>query len=384
MHFCYINMPSEYYSPVSGGAIATVIMNQAKELIARGHKVSVLTITGEDAAYPVGEVIPIDSRERHQLNPLQRIVSRLQRQLHQWDYAYYEYYLRSFSKALRDLKPAPDVVILNNDLASPRYIKRILPQTRVVVWLQNEQRTRQRKLDSTIHSVERFVSVSNYITNWAGKRYDIPESKLATVLSGVDLDAFYPRENFLDRQNPVRVLFVGRLDPNKGPQISADAIAVLQEEGHRIHFTVAGGVWFYRRPEDDNHPFFLEMKNKMETTQAEYLGHVPRARMPEVFRQADIVCVLSKTEPFGLVALEAMASGCAVLAGNRDGLPESCGGAAWLVDPDDFDEVVVALRTLVTNEDLLRSYKHNSVERAARASWSQNVDQLERLLNSEI
>ena len=64
MHICFLNMPIEYYSPICGGAIATCIMEQAKLLIARGHKVSVLTRTEKGETYAVGEVIPIQVKER--------------------------------------------------------------------------------------------------------------------------------------------------------------------------------------------------------------------------------------------------------------------------------------------------------------------------------
>jgi glycosyltransferase involved in cell wall biosynthesis len=88
-------------------------------------------------------------------------------------------------------------------------------------------------------------------------------------------------------------------------------------------------------------------------------------------REHDIVCVLSRSEePFGLVALEAMASGCAVIASPRGGLPEACGGAALLADPDDLPAIIDAMRKLVTDPDFLARTKRQSVERAARAPWS--------------
>jgi len=168
-----------------------------------------------------------------------------------------------------------------------------------------------------------------------------------------------------------RVLFLGRIDPNKGPDIAADAVAALRAEGLRLSLTVAGGLWFYGHGREMEDPFFNSFNTKMEAAGADYRGHVPRARVPELVRAHDIVCVLSRSEePFGLVALEAMASGCAVIASRRGGLPEACGGAAMLVDPDDFPAVTDALRRLVTDPALLRRTKRQSVERAARAPWA--------------
>jgi len=61
VNICYLNMPIEYYSPTCGGAVSTVMMQQAKELLSRGHRVQVLTLVNHEPQYQVGEVIPLQS-----------------------------------------------------------------------------------------------------------------------------------------------------------------------------------------------------------------------------------------------------------------------------------------------------------------------------------
>jgi glycosyltransferase involved in cell wall biosynthesis len=118
----------------------------------------------------------------------------------------------------------------------------------------------------------------------------------------------------------------------------------------------------------------------MDAAGAEYIGHVPRAGVPTLIRQHDVVCVLSRSnEPFGLVALEAMAGGCAVIASNRGGLPEACGGAATLVDPDDLQAVTSAMGRFARNHELLRACKQRAVSRAANASWAECAGTIESL-----
>src|SRR5271163_3755207 len=85
MHICFVNMPIEYYSPVSGGAISTIIMSAARELLRRGHRVSVLTPINDDGVYDIGEVIPVDARNRDDLHFFQRRVSSLRQRLGRWD-----------------------------------------------------------------------------------------------------------------------------------------------------------------------------------------------------------------------------------------------------------------------------------------------------------
>jgi len=79
-----------------------------------------------------------------------------------------------------------------------------------------------------------------------------------------------------------------------------------------------------------------------------------------------------------------MASGCAVIASNRGGLPEACGGAAMLVDPDNFQQVVDCLRALAEDSTLLRSFKRKSVARASTESWMSKTAMLERVFQTEL
>ena len=271
------------------------------------------------------------------------------------------------------MSPAPEAVVLFNDLVSPAHIKNVLPRTRVIVWLQNEWRTRY-DMRKTIASTDLFLTCSEYIRQWTAKTHGIPLGQIAVAASGVDSGMFTPRADYLEPGKPLKVLFLGRIDPNKGPDITADAVSTLRAEGLAITLTVAGGLWFYGHGNEMSDPFFRELKTKMDAAGAEYLGHVPRAGVPGVVRQHDVVCVLSRSnEPFGLVALEAMAGGCAVVASNRGGLPEACGDAAILVDPDDFPATVSALRRFATSLEFLREAKEKAVARAARSTWAETA-----------
>ncbi len=383
MHICFLNTPTEYYSPVSGGAIATIIMQVSRQLIARGHRVSVLTNTNEDPVYrDAGQVVPLKIPFRNDLHFVQRRISSLRRALNEWDWPYYEYYLKAFSDAAGKLQP--DAVTLFNDLVSSKYLRRILPNARIAVWLQNEWRTNQRELCHTVESTDVFLTCSDYIRRWTATAHRISHDRFAVAHSGVDLDEFAPRLQCVNgngEQGPLRVLFIGRIDFNKGPDIAADAVAALRREGICVQLTVAGSLWWYGHGREMDDPFFRLLKGKMDAVCADYRGHVTRPAVPALIRDHDVVCVLSRSnEPFALVTLEAMASGCAVVASNRGGLPESCGGAATLVDPDDFDSVVEALRALATDRALLSAQKRKSLERARRAPWSVCAQAVEKAL----
>lgn len=379
MRICFINPPGEYYSPVSGGAISTIIMEMSRELIARGHHVLVATEVNGDEPYGVAKIAPLHLPVRQELPWLRRAVSSLRRRIYGWDLPGYDDYRNEITKVTAEWQP--DATIVFNDLVSPAALRKVLPRSRIAVWFQNEWRTRQRSLSRTRAATDRFFACSQYIRHWTAVEHDIPLSAIRVIPSGVNLDTFQPGPEPRPKGAPLRVLFLGRLDPNKGPDLVADAVAELQRSGVPICLTVAGGLWWYGHGREMENPFFRDLKTKMDDAHATYAGHVQRPCVPKLLREHDVVCVLSRSnEPFALVTLEAMASGCAVVASDRGGLPEACSGAAMLVDPDNFCAVVSCLRSLAEDPALLEKQKARSLGRARQASWAMSVERLEREL----
>lgn len=383
MRVCILLPPIEFYSPISGGAIATIIMQSAKQLIKRRNEVTILTPVNKDEVYDVGNVVKIKSPTRDELPKVPRKIAALRSQMEGWDWPYYQYYLNSFRDALKSMAPPPDIVIVFNDLVSAQYIHEVLPRVKVIVWLQNEQGTRQKHVNRALAAIDRFITCSAYIRDYTVGRYSVSQEKFSVVHNGVDVDTFTPAPDYLDPHTPLRTLFIGRIDRNKGPDIAADAVVAVQQEGLPVSLTVAGGLWFYGHGKEMEDPYFRSLKEKMDAANAEFIGYVTRPNVPEVVRSHDVVFVLSRSnDPFPLVTYEAMASGCAVISSNRGGLPEACVGAGIMVDPDDPKAVTDALRKLARDSDLLNVWKQRSVARAARGSWDVVGEKLNSVLES--
>jgi glycosyltransferase involved in cell wall biosynthesis len=358
-------------------------MQKARRLIARGHEVTILAPASEDEMYAVGNVVTIYSPTRDSLGVIRRGLSHYRRKFMRWDWLYYEYYLASVRRAIRRMEKLPDAVLVFNDLITPRHVKRLLPRANVLCMLSNECNTNQKDIRKTIAATHKFVCVSRYIENWTVTRYGIPPEKIMTIPNGADPESFQPRSSYLSSASPVKVLYIGRIDPNKGPDLAADAVARLRNEGVSVALTVAGGLWFSNNGNDSDDPYLQTLRQKMTAAGAEYLGHVARRDVPQLVRKHDVACILSRSnDPMPQTALEAMASGLAVLASDRGGIPEACEGAGWLVNPDDFESIVGALRTLATIPPVLNEYKRRSVLRASRATWDVNVDELEKVLTN--
>lgn len=78
-------------------------------------------------------------------------------------------------------------------------------------------------------------------------------------------------------------------------------------------------------------------------------------------------------EGFGLPPLEAMACGSPVITSSTTSLPEVTGDAAILVDPENVEEMAVAMVRIVDQSDLRASLRNKGIARAALLSWDQSA-----------
>lgn len=386
MHIAFVNLLIEYYSPENGGALATCIMQQAKRLLRRGHQVSVLTRVGNTATYDIGDVIPIDVRERHEIAPLRRVVSKIKKKLNSWDWPYYDFYVASLSASLAKLKP--DAVVCFNDLRVPRYVRQSLPNAQIWVRLSNEVWTLQRKTRHFDNALDGYFAVSDYIRKWAIGRFDLPSKKLVLLQNGCDPESFSPFEGYdslrvPNAQFPLRVLFVGRINYDKGPDLAVDAVRQLQASGKPVALTVVGSVWWENDPRryDD---YYRCLIKAMTPPAIRHLGHVARGEMPDLFRSHDVVVIPSRwNDPGPQVQFEAMASGCAVIASNRGGISEVIKGVGILIDPQESGAVKAAITRLLDDPEMLCKLKRESLAKATQMTWDRNVDVLERSLTAK-
>jgi glycosyltransferase involved in cell wall biosynthesis len=165
---------------------------------------------------------------------------------------------------------------------------------------------------------DRIVAVSRYEARRA-RAIGIRANKLDTVISGIGDKQPQPAAEWNDHR--LKVLFVGRLDAQKGLDTLIDAAATLES---RICVRVAGEAVAGRGTPHAG------MKNM------QYLGWLSAPQIESQLAAADVVVIPSRWEAFGLTALEAMRAGRMVIASNVGGLPEIVedGSTGWLVKPD--------------------------------------------------
>jgi len=181
----------------------------------------------------------------------------------------------------------------------------------------------------TAYKENPFVSLSN------AERSLLPElNYVATVYNGIRLEDF-PFEPEKDDY----LLFAGRLAPEKGPDV---AIAIAQRAGRRL--LIAGMI----EPQYQDY-FDARIKPHLDGTRVEYLGLLSQAELAPVYRKAaGVLFPISWCEPFGLVAVEAQASGTPLIATRFGALPEIIveGQTGFVVDS--VDGGVAAVDRLAT------------------------------------
>jgi D-inositol-3-phosphate glycosyltransferase len=197
-----------------------------------------------------------------------------------------------------------------------------------------------------------------------------PRRAVAVVPCGVDTDAFDPQGPTLTRGSRPRLVALGRLVPRKGVAEVITALARVPD----AELLVGGGPPLGDDPDAD--PDLLRLhRGAVAAGVAErvrFLGAVARADVPALLRSADAVVCAPWYEPFGMVPLEAMACGRAVVAtavgGMKDTVVDRVTGL--LVPPRDPNALAHALRGVFADRAMTAAYGMAGRDRVlARYAW---------------
>lgn len=182
----------------------------------------------------------------------------------------------------------------------------------------------------------------------------VDPAKLVTTPLGVDLELYRPLPRRHD--GVFRVLFVGQLTQRKGLSYLLDGFAAAAVPGSEL--VLVGNVvgsdapWRARRG-------------------VRHVAHVPRWELPALYASADVLVLPSLIEGFGLVALEAMACGRAVVVSEHTFGADviSPGVDGYVVPIRDAAAIAETLRRLADDPDLRGRVASNARARAQELSW---------------
>jgi D-inositol-3-phosphate glycosyltransferase len=215
--------------------------------------------------------------------------------------------------------------------------------------------------------------------------YGADRDKVRTVAPGVDLDVFTPgsaaqaRRRLGLRDDAHTLLFVGRIQPLKAPDVLLHAAALLQDDpdlAGRLQVVVLGapsGSGLAR-------PHYLEsLRDELDLHDVvQFRPPAPRDVVADYYRAADLTVVPSYNESFGLVALESQACGTPVVAAAVGGLPTAVADdvSGVLVDGHDPHLWAKVLDDLLRTPRLTARLADGAREHARGFSWERTADGL--------
>jgi glycosyltransferase involved in cell wall biosynthesis len=218
----------------------------------------------------------------------------------------------------------------------------------------------------------RVITDSEFIKERILKHTKVDAEKVVVIYLGVD-NRFCPEaisrieETIATLKLPSRryVLAVGSLEPRKNLARLFQAWALVEKRMPDVWLVVAGASGSAR--------VFSEGEFAAVPPRVFFAGQVSDELLPALNAGATAMAYPSIYEGFGLPPLEAMASGTAVLVGNRASLPEVVGDAGLLVDPLDVKAIGDGLRRLVQDVALREDLRHKGLLRAKKFSWDETA-----------
>ncbi|MBD3291979.1 MAG: glycosyltransferase [Armatimonadia bacterium] len=188
-----------------------------------------------------------------------------------------------------------------------------------------------------LRRANRVVCVSNSLADRVAE-LGVSVGKVQVIHNGVDSDLFCPAR---DSRPGRRLIYVGRLTPEKGVEYLIRALAVLQQGTPDVHLKIVG--------DGPDRPRLEQQTRDLGVADAvTFTGPKPHEQIPDLMRQSDLLVLPSLSEGFGIVLIEAMATGLPVIATETGGIPEIVrhGENGLLVQARDAQGLAASIETL--------------------------------------
>jgi glycogen(starch) synthase len=232
---------------------------------------------------------------------------------------------------------------------------------------------------SHIHEVERWMAhraravivCSYYMRGHVADIFGLDERRIAVIPNGIDpndlrtVDDLQALRRQFARPHEQLVLLVGRLVYEKGFQLALDALPGVIAQVGNVRFLVAGS--------GTHEAALKEQAQRLGLMEhGAFLGWIGDDALHSLYRIADLCVVPSIYEPFGLVALEAMASGCPCIVADTGGLREVVprGERVGLrFNGGDAEHLGVMIERLLVDEGLRDRLVAEASEHVLRFDW---------------
>jgi len=192
-----------------------------------------------------------------------------------------------------------------------------------------------------LNKADLIIPVSNYTGRIIQEHYGITSEKIRPIHNGIDpIKSFKTEKKFPEKL----VLFLGRITLQKGPEYFLETAYHVIQRYPNVRFAIAGTGDKLRQIIEEG--AYKEISHKLHFT-----GFIERDKVHSLLSMADVFCMPSLSEPFGLTALEAVQFGVPVVITKRSGAAEVL-KSALLADFWDTELMAKHIVNLLTNEKL--------------------------------
>ena len=232
----------------------------------------------------------------------------------------------------------------------------------------------------------KIITISNQVDREVTELYKVKDNK-ELIMNGYDENLFIrldqdTKEELnkfgIDKVTDHIVSFAGKLADFKGVDILLRAAKIYEKKLNNNVTTIIAGDGELRES-------LLELKDKLELVNVHFIGHVTQNQLVDLYNLADVSTVPSRTEPFGLVAIEALACGTPVVGTNQGGLPDFINeDVGTLVPVEDYQALADAIVSEI--------FHANKEERSETCynyalknfSWKKSLDKVEKVYDEVI
>lgn len=232
----------------------------------------------------------------------------------------------------------------------------------------------------SIGNADRVIAVSGFVSEYLEENYGVQNEKLTKIYHG--RDTFFESGDDQNSESPDTpfILTCGSLLPyRRCEDVIRGFQTLLSEPGYeRFRLLVAG---------QGTEPKYRSMLEELAGNPAisgrvEFTGHVEKEKMKQLFRDCSICVLATEIEACPNIAIEAMSSGCTILAADNKPLPEMLGEAALFYKARDISQLGESLVRLLGDNKLREELSSKAIQRSRRYDWDRCASETFSLLTN--
>lgn len=297
------------------------------------------------------------------------------------------YSSRMFIPAIEEIKELrPEIVILHEGHHAtpslPLWADRLRGSKIILyVHIPFSRGYRRRELRRLLSAASGIVFVSSDSLDRANEFLGQLPVPATVVNNGVDTESFNPEGR--EVADAFRLTFVGEISPHKGLHLLLASLRHLVKFSNRqFALQIVGQAGHADSGVAQRYEQQVRALASETPVDVRWIGFVEHDSMAAIYRASDVVCVPSIwPEPFGMVVLEALACGAAVVASPRGGLRDAGGEAAIYVEPTEEEHLARTIADLANDPEQLRQLQVLGREHAQQNRWASRYRQLAEAIN---